>query len=88
MQGSSSWFQLKDAATEDLVVRWLGRRWRAAAYYSLIATLKLNDRDPGAYLRAVLARIADHPVNRIQELPPWNLCYRFGALTLPSLVRF
>jgi hypothetical protein len=46
---------------------------RAAAIYTLIGTAKLNDRDPEAYLRAVLTRIADYPVNRIGELLPWNL---------------
>jgi hypothetical protein len=46
---------------------------RAATFYSLIGTAKLNGQDPEAYLRAVLKRIAEHPINRIGELLPWNL---------------
>jgi transposase len=45
---------------------------RAAAFYSLINTAKLNGLDPEAYLREVFTRIADHPINRIEELLPWN----------------
>ena len=46
---------------------------RAAAMYTLIGTAKLNGIDPQAYLRHVLTHIADHPVNRIDELLPWNV---------------
>jgi transposase len=45
---------------------------RAAAMYSLIVTARLNDVDPRAWLADVIARIADHPASRLNELLPWN----------------
>ena len=45
---------------------------RAAVMYTLIGTAKLNDVDPQVWLANVLARIADHPVSRLDELLPWN----------------
>jgi len=46
---------------------------RAAIIYSLIESCKLNHIDPQAYLQYVLERIADHPINKIDQLLPWNV---------------
>jgi hypothetical protein len=55
---------------------------RAASMYSLIGSARLNGIDPEAYLHYVIERIADHPVNRIDELLPWNV-----APLLPATAR-
>ena len=52
---------------------------RAASLYSLIGTAKLNGLDPSFYLRTVLATIAEHPINRIQEPLPWNVATQIRA---------
>lgn len=45
---------------------------RAAAFYTLIRTAKLNGIEPEAWLTDVIARIGSHPINRLTELLPWN----------------
>jgi transposase len=45
---------------------------RAAILYSLIVSAKLNDIDPQAWLADIMARIAAHPAQRIDDLLPWN----------------
>jgi transposase len=45
---------------------------RAAVMYSVIVTAKMNDIDPQAWLADVLARIADHPAHKLEELMPWR----------------
>ena len=45
---------------------------RAAVMYSLIVTAKMNDIDPQAWLADVLARIAEHPAQRLDDLLPWH----------------
>ena len=44
----------------------------AAIACTLIETAKLNGVDPQAWLTNVLSRIADHKINRIDELLPWR----------------
>jgi len=46
---------------------------RAATIYRLIGTAKLNGQDPEAYLLCLLEHIAEHPINHIADLLPWNL---------------
>ncbi len=55
---------------------------RAAAIYSLLGSAKLNGLDPELYLHHVLDRIADHPVNKINDLLPWNVS--LASLTPPA----
>ncbi len=48
-----------------------GERW--ATVCSLIATAKLNDVEPYAYLKDVLERMTHgHPMSRLDDLLPWN----------------
>jgi hypothetical protein len=53
---------------------------RAAVMYSLIVTAKMNDVDPQAWLADVLARIAEHPAQRLDDLLPWNWRARTGQV--------
>ena len=46
---------------------------RAAIFYTLIRTSRMNGLEPEAYLRDVLTRIGAHPINRLHELLPWNM---------------
>lgn len=57
---------------------------RAAVFYSLIGSAKLNGLDPEAYLRHVLGRIADHPITRIEELLPWNVAPNLPLANQPA----
>lgn len=44
----------------------------AALFYSLVGSCRLNGIDPEAYLTDVIERIGSHPINRIDELLPWQ----------------
>ena len=41
-----------------------------------MSAVKLNDVDPQAWLADLLARIAEHPSSRLDELLPWNWARR------------
>ena len=44
----------------------------AAILYTLIQTAKMNNINPQAWLTDVLERIADHPINKVEDLAPWK----------------
>jgi hypothetical protein len=52
--------------------------------YTLIVTAKMNGVDPQAWLADVLARIAEHPSQRLYELLPWNRKQAQAADTLAA----
>ena len=52
---------------------------RAALMYSLIGTARLNGINPQDYLAYVIERIADHPINRVDELLPWHVAAELAS---------
>lgn len=57
---------------------------RAARIYSLLGSAKLNGLDPELYLQHVLERIADHPINCILKLLPWNVSINMPHTLTPK----
>ena len=45
---------------------------RAATFYTLVRSARLNGIEPEAWLTDLIARVGAHPINRLAELLPWN----------------
>ena len=45
---------------------------RAAIFFTLIQSCKLNGVNPEAYLADLIGRVGDHPASRLDDLLPWN----------------
>ena len=52
---------------------WCGNRKKELDLRRLrFETCKMNDIDPTAWLADILARLPDHPANKVADLLPWN----------------
>lgn len=56
----------------------------AAVIYTIRGTAKVNDLIPESYLRYILARIAGHTINHIDELLPWNFSAKLLQLRIAT----
>ncbi len=75
-----------NAAERSLRAIAVGRKnYLFAGIYSLIGSARLNGLDPEAYLRFVIDRIADHPVNRVAELLPWAAADQVNSTDAPLI---
>jgi transposase len=45
---------------------------RAACMYTIVETCRMNDINPQAYLTDIIGKIADYPIQKIDELLPWR----------------
>lgn len=72
----------KRAWVDDFASRLRGER--AAGIYSLLGTAQLNGLNIEAYLRHLLERLPEHPINRVDELLPWAIANELPALKLAA----
>ena len=75
-------YKIKRALDEPGLRFWFPIEY--AAIYSLLGTAQLNGLNIEAYLKLLLDRLPDHPVNRVEELLSWAVAAELPALRLAA----